>query len=55
MSEMSYDAIAAEATDRMGKAVGHLESDLKGIRTGRATPGLVLAAHVDHPGAPLGV
>ncbi len=51
MSEMTYDGIVAEATDRMGKAVSHLESDLKGIRTGRATPGLVDHIRVDYYGS----
>lgn len=51
MSDMSYDAIVAEATDRMGKAVAHLENDLRGIRAGRATPGLVDHIRVDYYGS----
>ena len=51
MSDMSYDEIAAEAQDRMGKAVAHLEGDLKGIRTGRAAPGLVDHIRVDYYGS----
>jgi ribosome recycling factor len=49
--EMSYNGIIAEASERMGKAVAHLEHDLKGIRTGRATPGLVDHIRVDYYGS----
>lgn len=49
--ELSYDGIIAEATERMGKAVAHLENDMKGIRTGRAHPGLVDSIRVDYYGS----
>lgn len=49
--ESSYASIVAEARERMGKAVAHLESDLKGIRTGRASPGLVDSIRVDYYGS----
>ena len=49
--DLSYNGILAEAKDRMGKAVAHLENDLRGIRTGRATPGLVDHIRVDYYGS----
>ena len=49
--DLTYNGIRDEATERMGKAVAHLESDLKGIRTGRATPGLVDHIRVDYYGS----
>ena len=49
--ELSYESIVAEAKDRMSKAVAHLESDLKGVRTGRATPGLVDSIRIDYYGS----
>ena len=51
MADLTYNGIVAEATDRMQKAVAHLEGDLKGIRTGRATPGLVDHIRVDYYGS----
>ncbi len=35
------DAVLKEVRERMQKAVDYLDTELKGIRTGRATPGLV--------------
>lgn len=49
--EISFKGILSEAEDRMNKAVGRLEQDLKGIRTGRATPGLVDHIRVDYYGS----
>ena len=49
--EQTYDGILGEAKDRMGKAVAHLEGDLKGVRTGRATPGLVDGVRIDYYGS----
>jgi len=37
---------------RMDKAVSHLRDELKGIRTGRATPALVESIRVNYYGAP---
>ena len=48
--EFSYDGILASARERMAKAVAHLENDLKGIRAGRAGPGLVDHIKVDYYG-----
>ena len=38
---LSFQDILNEAKDKMSKAVQRLEQDLKGVRTGRATPGLI--------------
>jgi ribosome recycling factor len=38
---MSVDEIVMDAEERMEKAIGVLKNNLAGIRTGRATPGLV--------------
>ncbi|MFY7969436.1 MAG: ribosome recycling factor [Pirellulaceae bacterium] len=38
---MSVDEIVMDAEERMEKAIGVLRNNLAGIRTGRATPGLV--------------
>lgn len=38
---MTVDEILSDAEERMEKAVNHLKHNLSGIRTGRATPGLV--------------
>jgi ribosome recycling factor len=40
MSEMS-EVVVEECRDKMRKAVAHLQDEFAGIRTGRATPGLV--------------
>ncbi len=47
-----YDDILLETEDKMEKAVGHVIHDFNGIRTGRATPGLVDGIRVDYYGAP---
>jgi ribosome recycling factor len=39
-----------ECSDKMRKAVGHLQEEFAGIRTGRATPGLVEKLKVDYYG-----
>ncbi|TWT29480.1 ribosome recycling factor [Blastopirellula retiformator] len=44
---MSADTITTEAEDRMDKAIEHLKNNLSGIRTGRATPGLVDSLRVE--------
>lgn len=49
---MPYDDIYLDATDKMEKATEVLTNELKGIRTGRATPGLVENIRVDYYGAP---
>ena len=44
---MSVDEILMDAEDRMDKAIGVLKTALSGIRTGRATPGLVDSVRVE--------
>lgn len=49
---MDQDEILLDAEERMEKAVEHLASSLKGIRTGRANPGLVDSVRVNYYGSP---
>ena len=44
---MSADEVLMDAEDRMEKAISHLGDSLSGIRTGRATPGLVDSIRVE--------
>jgi ribosome recycling factor len=44
---MSYDDILLNAEDRMDKALSVLRTNLAGIRTGRANPGLVDSLRVE--------
>jgi len=46
---MPLDEIELEADDKMEKAVEHLKKDFRGIRTGRASPGLVENIRVKVP------
>ncbi len=48
---MDLDEILLDCEDKMDKAVTHLESELKGIRTGRASPALVEYVKVDYYGS----
>jgi len=49
---MDYDEILLDAEERMDKGVEHLREILRGIRTGRASPGLVDSMRVDYYGSP---
>lgn len=49
---MDADEILLDTEERMGKAVDNVVDRLKGIRTGRATPGLVDGLRVDYYGSP---
>lgn len=49
--DLSYNGILKEAKERMAKATLRLDEDLRGIRTGRATPGLVDHIKVDYYGS----
>jgi len=49
---MDQDEILLDAEERMEKAVGILQGQLVGLRTGRATPGLVDSIRVDYYGSP---
>jgi len=49
---MDQDEILLDAEERMDKALEVLQKQLQGIRTGRATPGLVDSVRVDYYGSP---
>ncbi len=49
---MPFDDIVLEAEDKMQKALDVLTGEFKGVRTGRASPGLVEGVRVDYYGAP---
>ncbi|MBL4844034.1 MAG: ribosome recycling factor [Planctomycetes bacterium] len=49
---MSADDVLLEAEDKMEKCVEHLLGDYRGIKSGRATPGLVEGIRVDYYGTP---
>jgi ribosome recycling factor len=49
---MDKDEILLDTEDRMEKAVQIFQGQLQGIRTGRATPGLVDTIRVDYYGSP---
>jgi ribosome recycling factor len=49
---MDQDEILLDTEERMEKAVKHFHDQLAGIRTGRATPGLVDSIKVDYYGSP---
>jgi ribosome recycling factor len=49
---MPYEDIVLEAEDKMEKAVAVLGDELRGVRTGRASAGLVDQLKVDYYGAP---
>lgn len=44
-------AITSDCTNKMRKAIDHLREEFSGVRTGRATPGLVEKLKVDYYGA----
>ncbi len=48
---MSVDEVMMDAEERMEKAVSVLKNSLAGIRTGRATPGLVDSVRVEAYGS----
>ena len=48
---MNVDEIIMDSEERMEKAIVHLKSSLVGIRTGRATPGLVDSVRVEAYGS----
>jgi ribosome recycling factor len=49
---MDQDEILLDAEERMQKAVEVYQDQLQGLRTGRATPGLVDSLRVDYYGSP---
>jgi len=46
------DDVLLDAEDRMQKTIDSLKRDLSGIRTGRASPGLIERLDVDYYGSP---
>ncbi|GAB5404946.1 MAG: ribosome recycling factor [Aureliella sp.] len=48
---MSVDECLMDSEERMEKAIAHLKNSLSGIRTGRATPGLVDSVRVEAYGS----
>lgn len=49
---MPADEICLEAEEKMEKAVAHFQEELKGVRTGRASAGLVEHIRVNYYGTP---
>lgn len=49
---MSYDEILLDTEERMEKAVNVLRDELRGVRTGRASPALVDQLRVEYYGSP---
>ena len=49
---MDYDSILLDAEERMDKALEVLKEKYRGMRTGRANPGLVDSIRVDYYGSP---
>ncbi len=49
---MNATQILKDCTDRMEKALDVLRNDLKGLRTGRATPAMLDTLRVEHYGSP---
>jgi ribosome recycling factor len=50
MASEMRDLVFEECREKMRKAVAHLQDEFAGIRTGRATPGLVEKLKVDYYG-----
>jgi ribosome recycling factor len=50
---VSIDTAMKDASEKMAKALGHLKEDLTGIRTGRATPGILNRVTVEYYGTPV--
>ncbi|MBI2932152.1 MAG: ribosome recycling factor [Planctomycetes bacterium] len=49
---MPYEDVVLEAEEKMEKAVEVMVNEFKGVRTGRASPGLVEGVRVEYYGAP---
>src|SRR5947208_6722584 len=49
---MTTDEILFDAEERMEKAIGVFQGELRGLRTGRATPALVDSLRVEYYGSP---
>ena len=51
MDDSLIGAALAEVREKMGKAVGHTQTEFAGVRTGRATPSLVEKLKVEYYGS----
>jgi len=51
-TDVDKDEILLDSEERMEKCVEHLMNDYRGIKSGRATPGLVEGIRVDYYGSP---
>ncbi len=49
---MDYDTILLESSEKMDHCVEHFQGELRGVRSGRASPGLVDSLKVDYYGSP---
>jgi len=49
---MDYDTIVLETSEKMDHSIEHFQGELRGLRTGRATPGLVDGIKVEYYGSP---
>jgi len=49
---VAADDVLLDAEERMEKCVEHLKGEYRGIKSGRATPGLVEGIRVDYYGSP---
>ena len=49
---MDYDTILLESSEKMDHCVEHFKGELRGVRSGRASPGLVDSLKVDYYGSP---
>ncbi|MBI4878520.1 MAG: ribosome recycling factor [Planctomycetes bacterium] len=49
---MDYNATLAETKERMKKGVAHFQEQIRGLRSGRATPALVENIRVEYYGSP---
>ncbi len=49
---MGYDEVLLENEEKMEKAVDYLKTEYRGMRTGRANPGLVEPIRVEYYGSP---
>ncbi len=50
---MTIESSLKDATEKMDKAVAHLKEDLAGIRTGRASAGVLTRVTVEYYGTPV--
>jgi len=49
---MDYEEILLDTVEKMGNCVDHFSHELRGVRSGRASPGLVEGIKVNYYGAP---